>query len=63
MSKKIIIVILAMAVMVGALFVLTRKRYQFDFEGRVKLLEQVEKVELSGKEFMQHCGLLNASGL
>lgn len=52
MSKKIskaflriIIIILAIAVIVGAIFILTRPRYVFDFEGRVKLLEQVSKTQ------------------
>jgi len=52
MSKKIskaflriIIIILAILVSGGALFVLTRQKYIFDFEGRVKLLEQIAKTQ------------------
>lgn len=45
MSKKVVIIILAIAVIVGAIFILTRPRYVFDFEGRVKLLEQVSKTQ------------------
>lgn len=43
-NKKIIIIILAIIVG-GVLFVITRPRYVFDFEGRVKLLEQVSKTQ------------------
>lgn len=45
MGKKIIIIILVISVIVGAFFVLTRKRYQFDFEGRVKLLEEIKQTQ------------------
>lgn len=45
MNKKVIIVILVIAVVVGVLFALTRKRYVFDFEGRVKALETVSKIQ------------------
>ena len=36
---------MAIAVGLGALFVLTRQKYIFDFEGRVRLLEQVSKTQ------------------
>lgn len=45
MNKKIIIIVLAILVGGGALFVLTRQKYQFNFEGRVKLLEQVSQTQ------------------
>lgn len=45
MSKKILIVFLAIAIIAGVLFVLTRKEYQFDYEGRVKALEETAQTQ------------------
>lgn len=44
-SKKIIIFVFVIAVSFAVLFVLTRPKYIFDFEGRVKLLEQISKTQ------------------
>ena len=42
---RIIIIVLAIAIIVGVLFVLSRKKYEFDFEGRVKILEKISQTQ------------------
>lgn len=45
MNKKIIIVVLVLAIGGVVLFVITRPRHVFDFEGRMKLLDQIAKTQ------------------
>ena len=44
-SKKIIVIVLVLAVITGAVFVLKAKKYEFDYEGRLKLLDKTSQVQ------------------